>query len=95
MKKDYIPNGNLHFIEVFLGYLTAAILSYLSFWTIKNTNHETFAIFSIVLATTLIVFLIVFRKRPISFNVKIGLTSGIDIRWYLKKDEKLVKKGGE
>lgn len=89
----YWPNGTLHIFEIIAGYCIVVVLGYLAFWTIKNTTHETFAVFVIILAVTLILFLIVFRKRPISFNAKVGLTSGIDIRWCLKKDEELIEKG--
>lgn len=72
--------------ELFAGYLTIASLMYLA----SNSAGNLFSVVAIILASTLVIFLIVFRKRPISANFKVRLTSGIDLRWNLKRGEKVI-----
>lgn len=84
------PNGFLVWWELLLGYLLMILLVALAYLTLLRTGNSAIAIFAIVLTTTLQIVLIVFRKRPISANFKVGLNSGIDLRWNLKKDEETI-----
>lgn len=73
--------------EVFLVYLFVIALLFLAY--IKSNS---LGITAIILATLVIFFIVIFRKRPNSANFQIGIPiSKIDARWHLKRGETMPK----
>jgi uncharacterized membrane protein len=83
--KDKNKNEFLSWWEVLTSYIVVGFLLYFAY---KKENSLSTA--ALIIAALILIFIIVFRKRPNSSNFIIGVPSSkIDIRWHLKKDERM------
>ncbi len=87
INKENSPNGFLKWWELALGNIL--ITSFVAI-AIMNKGNAGIVFTAFTFSSLLEIFLIVFRKRPISAYFKIGLTSGIDLRWNKKTDEEVI-----
>jgi len=71
--------------EVLLSYCVIGFLLFFAY--VKNNSLSTAAL---IITALILIFVIVFRKRPNSANFQIGIpNSKIDIRWHLKDGERM------